>query len=236
MEPSYLVISGLVGAVFLGVWLLRKFPRLKLYLPYIAWLARLASRTISYWKFKKVYKDKADLVYKYSVLLNLVAFSGDSKKSKEWVSKFVTDTYRDLFQYSGKEDEAVRLSSAVWVMLTKYPDIIETLKGLSDTKDLDVKKATMVAIDVLGELVDMSNKIDVLFYQSIVYGINKALLEVKNSSNDKERLAKVSATLWRIYQLTLAYKNQHSLVGLTREQFYSQVGDVLKSMYSQFSK
>jgi hypothetical protein len=61
----------------------------------------------------------------------------------------------------------------------------------------------------------------------MIVGINKVLLEIKAGRLDKKTVSKVSATLWRMFQLARAYKQSKNLKNLFKVEFEKKMQSAL---------
>ncbi len=232
-EAWHIQIALLATLVFVSWRVIRKYPRVKAYIPYLLWATEIIQEAVNYWKFKRAYKNTSHLLNRYAIILDIIAYQ-DPNVTKEWFSKFVFDTLKEYVD-PREADSARRIVNAIYVLLTEHKDLIDTLKVIStNPQNLDVKKATLIAIDFLGELVNLESRMDRLFYQSMIFGLNKVLLQIKNGRADKKTISAISSTLWRMYQLLLAYKEQNSLQGLTEEEFKKKLQKVLSDLLSSF--
>lgn len=224
---------GLIALLAVVVLILfKRYPSLNKYIPFITWVVRQVRVSLDYWGARKVYKNSADVVYKYTGLLEVYAFSQSPDVSKKWFSKFILDTYDNIVGKSGDKEEATRMANAFYTLLHNHNDIIETLRALDNLKDLDVKRTTLIFIDFLGEFFTLSNRIDRYFYESMIVGINKVLLELKKGGLDKKTTTKISATLWRMFQLARAYKQSKDRKGISKSEFEKRMQAALSTLLS----
>jgi hypothetical protein len=115
--------------------------------------------------------------------------------------------------------------------LLSHKEIFDTVKALDNHEDLEVKKATLVAIDVLGVFFDLKDKLAKEYFQHLIYGINKCLLLLRDGGTGKRSLKKVASTLWRVYKLTKAYKYLQGRKNLTEEEFYAKVSSTFDALF-----
>lgn len=228
---GFSILALLTGA---GYFLARRSEKFRKYVPIFVWASKVIQATLMTWNFKKSYKDAGLVLFKYSILLEAANFKEQSDVSKLWFAKFVVDTYTSMAGKTKNKEEAIRLANAVYVMLKQHADLLDTLKSFQDTKDIDVKKATLIAADFLGELVNIENKLDRRFYEHMVYGLNKALLQLKNGAHNKKTVAEISETMWRMYQIARAYSKQKSLSSLTKEQLMDNLERVLSGLLGKY--
>ena len=224
---------ALIAAV--GIILFLRYPEVKKYIPLIKWAARVLRITVDHWKARKVYVDSTIIIERYTALLDMYSFSQSAAVSRAWFSKFIVDTYDRVFDESGNKEDARRISNAFYSLIVNHKDIVETLRSLDEIKTIDVKRTTIIFIDFLGEFFTLSLRTDRLFYEMIIVGINKALLQIKNGGLDKKTLSKVSGTVWRMYQLTRAYKKLDGNKGLTETEFEKKMQDALSTLLSYFN-
>ncbi len=231
-----LKVVGIAILAFGGLYLFRNVPGFRAALPFFKWVIELVRRSLNYWGARKVYKDSADVAARYTVMLDMFKFQPGMDLSKLWFGKFVKDTYIQLVSDGHSEDEALRIANGVYVLLSYHPDILTTLSGLSDIKHIDVKKTTLLFVDFLGELFNLKHKLDRLFYQDMVYGVNQVLLELKNGKADKKTVSAVTGTLWRMYQLSKAYGELKNNSSLSQAEFQKKMQTALSTLISYFYK
>ncbi len=182
-------------------------------------LAQLLDFVSTTWKYKKVYKNSEDVIQQYNLLVDVFSRRSFEEISKFWFTQFIVDQCFKLNGTAKPPEDVKRLANAVFTMMKydgrNFMDVIRSV----NTKDLNVKKATLIAIDFIGEMVNVEDRVDSLFFQNIIYGINKILLELKKGDTDKKTAYKIGQTLWRMHQIAKVYKEQKSNQKLTKDQF-----------------
>ncbi len=231
-----LKVAVIAVLAFGGLYLCRNFPGIKKALPLFKWMARIVHISLNHWGARKVYVDSAKVAERYTLLLAMYEFQPSIAVSKEWFSKFVLDSYEELLASGHSKEDALRVSNAVYVLLSLHPDILQTLKGFGDMKTMDVKRTTLIFIDFLGELFNLRSRVDILFYQDMIYGINKVLLDLKNGEPNKKTISAVTGTLWRMYQLSCAYNELKSNSSLSRNEYQKKMEAALSTLVSYFYK
>lgn len=186
-------------------------------------LTQLLDFVSANWKYKKVYKNSEEVVQQYSILVGVFSRRSFEDISKFWFTQFVVDQYFKTEGAQKSPEDVKRLTNAVFTMM-KYDgrNFMDVIRSVG-TKDLNVQKATLIAIDFIGELVNVEDKVDLLFFQDIVYGINRILLLLKNGDHDKKTSYKIGQTLWRMHQIAKVYKEQKSNKALTKDQFEAKL-------------
>lgn len=224
------ILAISLGAALLA---LRKYDKARELLPWAAWAIRLTQISIDHWGFQKKYSDEAELAAKFFVMAgSIVAHKDvDLRDTRKSVGSMIDRAY-SIF-YPGKlltEMERSIMMSA-FVTAISYDDIMETLASVYDThEDLDVRKGTLVVVDILGELVYLKDKLGQQFFQTIVYGLNKCLKLLRDNGTDKRNLKEITSTLFRIYKLTKAYRHRRKLAGMTAGDFYDKIIDIIEHM------
>lgn len=225
------LISLIAGG---GLVLFVRYPWLKKYIPFILWVAKTIRISVDHWNARKAYKDAAQVLERYTILVELYSFSTSSEMSEKWFAKFVRDTYERVFAGTGNKEEAERISNAMFTLLVNHKNVIESLQSLHDPENIDVQRMTLIFIDFLGEFFTLTNKTDRLFYEQMVVGINRVLLKLKSGGWDKKTINDISAILWRMFQLVRAYKQSLNLTNLSRIEFEKKMQDALSILLSYF--
>lgn len=216
---------------FLGLYLARKYPAVRASIPFLTWIAKIVRETVIHWKLKNQYKNIAEITHNYTVVLDVMLLQKDADNSKRQFALIISEICSRLSIPKKDPEMATRIANAIYVLLNQHKELLETLESLNDIKTLDVKKATLLAVDFLGELVNIEDRLERIFYQDIIYGINRVLLRLKNNPLNKETVADTSATLWRMYQLLLAFKEVKSLGSLSEAEFKLKIRDVLTNSF-----
>lgn len=228
----YVIIIAITAVVFGGIFLLRWYSDLRKYLPGLRGVLQAGVLTVDYWGFKRSYSDGAKVLLRYTNLSETLSVVGtDLRQARKKVASFVRDAYETF--YPGRErDVAVeRLAAASYMMLLSHEELLAVVASLHNHKDLEVRKATYIAIDVLGEMFDLKDDLSQEYFQHLIYGINKSLVLLKKSGYDKKTLKKVTSTLWRVYKLTKAYNYLQGRKNLTKEEFYAKVSGVFGTLF-----
>ena len=189
----------------------------------VLWATQLVNFLSTSWKYKKAYKNSGEVVQQYNTLVDVFSRRSFEDISKFWFTQFVVDQYFKTEGAQKSPEDVKRLTNAVFTMMKydgrSFMDVIRSV----NTKDMDVQKATLVAIDFIGELVNVEDQMDLLLFQDIVYGINRILLQLKKGDTDKKTAYKIGQTLWRMHQIAKIYKEQKNNQGLTKEQFEAKL-------------
>lgn len=209
-----------------------KYPKLRELVPHAGRLASMLIFSLEYWGFNRKYANEVSLALK-GLRLSAVLSTGDpeTRESREAVKQFVRASY--AVAYPGKKltEEEVRAASAGYMLVMAYPELLVTLESFRNLPDLEVRKATYILIDVLGELFDLQEKLSRVYFQHLIYGLNKCLLLLREKGTTKRNLKNVCATLFRVYQLTRAYKSLHGKKTMSEAEFYAKVLYMLNTVF-----
>jgi len=229
---AYVAVSIVSALVFAGVYLVVKYPAIQSYLPQAQRFMAAVRITADYWGFRKAYSDAVELGIRYLALLETlkVVEGEDLRDARLRVGNFITLLYITAYPGELGVEKARRAATASYMALLEHEEILETIRGLQNHEDLDVRKATLIAIDVLGELFDREDELSREYFQHIVYGLNQCLVKFKKSGQEPDNMRDIYGILWRMYQLTKAYNASLGSQGLTKEEFYGKISAILTAM------
>lgn len=231
----YLPIILITLFGFGGLYIFYRFPQARKYIPFLQQLIETVHLSFLYWGVRKGYPTINTLA-RYTTFLEVVDYEKDILKSKAHVQAFVALSLYKYYKLRDLDhDKVKKFSGALYVLFAEQAELRDSLASFSDVKNLEVKRLTLLAIDVLGEFFTLSNDLDRDYFQHLIYGINKALVELRADGLTRKGIAKVSATLWRLYQITRAYSHQAGLANLTRAEFNEKVKEAIDSLTSAFS-
>lgn len=215
----------LTAVVFGFILVIRRYPSITKYTKFFVWVADTVRITVDHWGFNKRYSQGALLSSHLFSLARVAALSKDDMaRAKRRVSEFVSVSYRLFYPEGSWTDDDERISAAAYLALIHHPEIKELVLHLTRShEDLEVKKATYLAIDVVGELVDLTDDLGQEYFQHLIYGINKSLVLIKKNGTNKKNLKKVVGVLFRVYKLTKAYHQRRGLKNLTESELYEKV-------------
>lgn len=234
METTIIVIliTLLVGGVIL---LFRKWPQAQEHFWFFKWALETIAFSLDYWGFKNRYSNSVVLASRFTMLLQSKEVqSGDLRDVRKQVSEFVDATYAHFGSRGPLKPEERRASVAAYVALINHREILELATALVGRDDIDVRQATLLCIDVLGELIDLSDDLGQDYFQHLIYGINKCLIIIRDEGTNKKSLKKVSTTLFRVYKLSKAYRRRRSLEDLTQEEFHAKISSYFNVLFRIF--
>lgn len=232
MVNEIYIISLLITGFLLGVvYLFRSFPGLwkfaRVVIPKLGFV-------LDKLEIRRKYRDPLKLIINDAFFKKMVELPEDALKDAEVRAEFVR-TAADITKAFTNSELTVgkhycnlrRLSSSLYTLIVNHKELADCIKALSKSSNIQVKKTTLLAIDVLGELFDLEDRLDRDFFQHLIYGLNKVLLQLRDGGYTKRSVSQTSVTLWRIYQLTRAYSRHKNNKGLTRKQFEKKVVSTL---------
>ena len=229
----YFVIM-VIAAFLIGtsLYVLKKYPTAKDYLPWVAWGFELIRVTLNHWEFQKRYRDEAVLAARFVVMANSILNNNTDLRTTRKAIGIMLDSAYTIY-CPGKvltETERSVMMSA-YVAAISHGEIMETLASVWEThEDLDVRKATLLVVDILGELVNLKDALGQQYFQHLVYGLNKCFKLLRDKGLDKRNLKVVTSTLFRIYKLTKAYRYRRKLSGNTAGELYDEIIRIVEHM------
>jgi hypothetical protein len=227
----YVTVAILTVLVFVGVWAFKKWPSLREKGPLFVRLGESVAFTMDYWGVSRAYTKKAYTGVQLSALLySLSSQDLEPAKEKEVVSTFVAISYAQLSEEEDTE-EAQRLAAAGYMLLKSHDELLKTVCALWDHPRMDVRKTTLLCIDVLGELFDLKDEFTQEYFQLLIYSINKTLLIFRDEGTGRRSVKKISSTLFRIYKITRAYKHLRSSGGMTEEEFHASISGAFTRLF-----
>jgi hypothetical protein len=229
----FVVIIILAFVLGTGLYILRKYDRARELLPWFAWVVRLIQVSVDHWGFQQRYRDEADLAARFFVMAGSIVTHSDVdlRDTRKSVAAMIDKAYATF--YPGKRLTAPEKSImlAAFVTAISHDEIMETLSSVFTThEDLDVRKATLLVVDILGEMIYLKDKLGQQYFQHVVYGLNKCLKLLRDKGTDKRNLKEITSTLFRIYKLTKAYRHRRKLSGMPAGDFYDKIISIVEHM------
>lgn len=229
----YFIVMLLAAVVVgYGLYALRKHSAAKDYLPWFAWVVSIIQVSVDHWGFQQKYKDEADLAARFFVMAGSMAASPlELRDSRKSVGRMLDKAYTIFRPGKKLTTSEKKIMMAAYVAAISHDEIMETLASVWEThEDLDVRKATLLSIDILGELVNLKDKLGQQYFQHLIYGLNKSLLLLRDKGMDKRNLKVVTSTLFRVYKLTKAYRYRRKLSGKSAGEFYDKIISIIEHM------
>lgn len=225
-----LLLIGFVAAFYGLVYVLRNYPVLKENLSLGA-VVEFIQMTVDYWGFNKYSGDGGVAAKAVFLAYILSEDATDLRKARRQVRGLLQELHKSL--HPGKPIDDLDMDSAmvVYMLLISHKEILDVIRSIQfGPKDLEVQKATYLAIDVFGEIINLQTDLGQQYFQHLIYGLNKTLLLIKGKGTDRKTLKKVVSLLFRVYKITKAYRHQLGLKNLTEVEFYEKVIDVFGRM------
>jgi hypothetical protein len=227
-------VLAIIAAILAGVTLLLfyKFPKTKEVIPWVSWSLELVRITVYHWGFEQKYKSTTDLAARFFITAaSISAGKSGLRDVRKEVSAIIEEAYQTLNPDRPLTDVERKMMTAAYVTAISYDEITEAMASVWETHaDLDVRKTTLLAIDVLGELVVLEDELGQQYFQHLIYGINKSLKLIRDHGTDKRALKKVASTLFRVYKLSKAYRHRRKLGGHTEGEFYDKIVAIFEHM------
>ena len=225
-----IVAASLVGASLLVV---KKYPSSDVLVTWSTWVLDIVLITVNHWGFNKKYKSATELAIRLLVTTSTISVDKKNiREARKEVSYIIEEAHKLLSPDKKITDVERKIMVATYVAVISYGDITETMASVWESHaGLDVKKATLIAIDILGELVLRDDSLGQEYFQHLIYGINKSLKIIRDHGTDKRALKKVTSTLFRIYKLSKAYRHRRRLGGHTEGEFYDKIIAIFEHMF-----
>lgn len=221
-----------VGLLFGAIFLSQRYSWAKGGAPFIRWISKIVDITIEHWELDRHYAAISDVISRSATLVEALSIDGaDFRAARLQVRDLVRDLHRVLHPGHEADDLDMDVPVAAYLFLISHKETALIIASIqAGHQSLEVKKATNLAIDVLGEIVSRDTKLSRQYFQHLIYGINKSLVLIKKHGTDKKTLKKVTSTLFRVYKLTKAYRHRRGLKNLTEAEFYAKVVDVFGTL------
>lgn len=222
----------IAGALLAGVILYRRYPTIADRMPLIRWLFRLLQLTFEHWELNK-YAKFSNLALKYTVVLEAASFYKENPNyATAWLRKFVEDTRITLESADYSKEEAERAANAISMLLTHHNIILDVLASFENSEDIEVKKLTVIAVDVFGELFDIQDKLDRSMYEHIVVAINLALLKLRDKGYSQRTYTEIAHIFVRLKKVCMSYREQKILMGrLNIGELHRRVDTAIMSLH-----
>jgi len=230
MASTLVIVAAILAGV--ALLLLYKFPAARRFLPLVAWFLKIVRITVDHWGFEQKYKSTTDLAARFFVTAaTLTASKKGLRDAKKEVSAIIEEAYEVLSPGRPLTDVERTMMTAAYVTAISYEEITETMASVWETHaDLDVRKATLLVVDVMGELINREDELGQVYFQHLIYGINKSLILIRDHGTDKRALKTVTSTLFRVYKLSKAYRYRRKLTGHTEGDFYDKIIAIFEHM------
>ncbi len=219
-----LLLVGFVVVFYGVVYLFRNYPILKEKLP-LGMVVEFVQMTVAYWGFGRKYSDAGELIAK-SVSLSylLSADTVDLRKARKQVRELLQDLHKTLHPGRPMDDLDMDSAMVVYILLISHKEIADVIRSIqAGPKSIEVEKATYLAIDVFGEFINLQTNLGQKYFQHLIFGLNKALLLIRDNGTHRRTLKKVVSTLFRVYKITKAYRHRLGLKNLTEVELYEKV-------------
>lgn len=231
-----LVIILISASVIAGALLLSKYSALKKFNRLAMWMVNNVRIGLDVFEAKKEYKDITLVALKYSVLLEAIDSGMHSDEAiKEWVAKFVMDTYIALGQEGLPKEKARQIAFSLSVLLNERKELLALINSFANHEDIEVKKITVVAIDSIGELYDLRYTLDRDMFKHVIVAINRCLLFLRDGGYNKKTYTKIGLTLHRLRIIMKSYNTQKNSQNLTIRQLHEKMATVLGTLDNIFN-
>ena len=227
-------LFAIVGAVvvFGIIMLFVKVPSARRFIPFLNWLTISIVDYMNYNNYQGKYSAIPLFASRSFILARAVALEGaDLRTQRKVVGEIVSTAYNTLLPEEEWGEAQERATTAAYVGLINHKEIKDLVISLlvdKDYKNLEIRKATYLVIDVFGEIVDLSDDLGQNYFQHLVYGINKSLVLIRDHGTDQDNLKKVVAVLYRVYKISKAYRKLRDLSKMSEEEYYEKVSSSFK--------
>jgi hypothetical protein len=224
-----IIIFAAVG-VGTAFYFLRNRKNPKSILPWIKWGYGVFRMTVDHWELQRKYKDETDLVARAFLLSTTVVLGKkDLRDTRKAVGHMLETVYNHYCPDKPLTETEKELMMSAYVTAISHKDLMETLASVSTGHEgLDVVRATTLCIDILGEAVHLEDALGQQYFQHLIYGINKALIVIRDQGTNPRALKKVASTLFRVYKITKAYRMRRRLSGMKAGEVYDKIIDLLE--------
>lgn len=232
VTPSVLVLVLIVITVVAGSVLYVKYGTLRKINYFIQWMGTNIRIYLDVFEARKQYKNITLVAIKYSVLLEAINSGLHSDADiKEWTAKFVRDTYKVMGHKGLTEEQSNSVAFSISVLINQRQELLQIISSFSNHEGIEVKKATVVAIDVLGELYDLRSSLDRAVFKHVIYALNKCLLLLRDGGYNKKTYTKVGLTLNRLRVIMKSYNMQkEDDAGITVQQLHKKIATVMETL------
>jgi len=231
---DYFVVTILLSlSLLVGIYLLQRFPNITKYLPVIRWFIRLVYDTFVYWKLNSKYRSVANIVLKYSLVIDAINFSKDNPRlSRAWVDKFVKDVKNSVGVFNLSDEESKKIAGTISVLLSHHSELLDVLSSFSSSDTIDIKRLTVIFIDTFGELYDLEDKLDKSMFEHLIFALNRVLVALKDKGYSASAYKEVGTILVRLRAICKVYSKQRLIQGrLTVAQFHKELDSVVAALH-----
>lgn len=232
----YIVIGILTLACAAVVWGFIRAPELKKFLPFIRYLIQTVAFSIRYWQLSEYYAKSFDAAAKFSILLETLPLNDldlNDPELRKKISQFVRDNYQLLYDSSEDRDvEAEKLAAGAFVLIISNEKLRTSIQALIEGRpeDIEVKKLTVICIDLFALLFNLRDKLSLEYYQHLIYAINRVLVTVRDEGFTEKGIKDAGAIMFRMYKVTLAFRKQQSY---NVKEFYETINKMLDTFFSR---
>jgi len=229
MSFLFAILGG--AAIFGIITLFAKVPAARRFLPFLNWFVDSIVDYLNYRNNQGKYSAITLFSSRSFILARAVVLEGaDLRAQRKHIAEIVSSAYTTLLPEEEWGEEQERIATAAYVALINNQEIKDLVVSLlinKDYKNLEVRKATYLAIDILGEIVDLSDDLGQEYFQHLIYGINKSLVRIREHGLNRDNLKKIVSILYRVYKLSRAYRHLRTIDKMTKEEFYEKVSSGL---------
>lgn len=209
----------------------RNFPNKEVF-NVVRWFFRNLHISLDYWKANSELTSTANVVYKSLILSRVLSLRGtDLRKARFKVRDSIRELHAALHPEHKPDASDTDIAVGAYLFLVSHEDLFNAVAAIRENHgNLNVQRATTLAIDVLGEIVSRKSELGQIYFQQLIYGINRILLIIRDKGTDKKALKEVVSVLFRVYQLTRAYRHQKGLSNLSEVEFYAKAINLFNTM------
>jgi hypothetical protein len=194
---------------------------------YLSWVLFVASDFSAKVLGNKEYQKRAlemKSVVDLSVFLINTPLENRPKKIVEWL---VVETA--TLKSSGDKAAVEHWVRTIQLLFESHPELNDNLMFVvaGHYERLDVRKLTVLMIDVLKQFFDLKDKLSSDYFKQLIFGLNKALILLRNNGVTEHNLKEIYKTLFRVYRLTQSYTSLQRNKHLTEKEFYAKVAAIL---------
>lgn len=200
----YLLIGVMTIFAYGMVLLVKKYPQLKNLLPLVGRVSGLIAWYLDKREFKKAYTNN---FYMVQFITNGLIVNTDFDYIQGVITSGIYGIYKQ--EHGLSLSDIRRVSLFVSDLVENNDEIVHSIQALLNDRlqDVEVRKLTVLAIDVLAHLFDLKDELSSDYYQHLVYAINRVLVNLRDHGLTKKGVRKSGAILFRLYKLTRAYQN-----------------------------
>lgn len=205
--------------------------------PIFNWSLKILKITADSFKFKRRYRKYIDYAVEFGLVVEAASMAADNPNmSRVWINKFLLDT-RKVLELEGYSDEAAsRVSRGLSIVLAENKNILLTLSSLLETDRIEVKKITLMVIDLFGECFDVNkNEVDREVYKVLVVAVNLVLLSLKENGPSEKFYTELAKVLNRLNLVIRKAKGVDLRLMYNRRAVENNLKAVLQELIKVFS-